>query len=184
MRKAFAALLGLLILAVPARAAEVTGRFALTDQDGRAVTEASYDGRVRMITFGYTFCPDICPTTLSTMASALDLLGARAAQVAPLFITVDPARDTADHLKEYVAAFGPGFVGLTGSREQVDAAASAFRVRYALQPPMDTANPNMYFVDHSAGIFIMDRHGAFVAKLGHRSDPEEVAARLNEVLDK
>lgn len=184
MRKGFVALLCLVTLAVSAHAAEVTGRFSLTTHDGRPVTEASFAGRVRVVTFGYTFCPDICPTTLSTVASALDLLGAKADQVTPLFVTVDPHRDSAAHLKDYVASFGPSFVGLTGSVEQVDAAARAFRVRYALQPPQDPAEPDVYFVDHSAGIYIMDRQGGFVAKMGHRADPEEVAARLLEVIDK
>lgn len=184
MRKGFAALVCLLVVAFSARAAEVTGRFHLIDHDGRPVTETSYDGRVRVVTFGYTFCPDICPTTLSTVASALDILGPKAEQVVPLFVTVDPGRDTADHLKDYVSAFGPRFVGLTGSAAQVDDATRAFRVRYALQPPQDPADPNTYFVDHSAGIFIMDRHGGFAAKLGHRAEPEELAARLSEVIER
>lgn len=183
-RKGFAALVCALFLALPAQAQEVTGRFSLTDQDGAAVTQASYDGSVRVVTFGYTFCPDICPTTLSTVASALDMLGSKADQVAPLFVTVDPKRDTVSHLKDYVSAFGPRFVGLTGSAEQINAAARAFRVRYVLQPPQDPADPNSYFVDHSAGIYIMDRKGGFAAKLGHRADPEELAARLTEVMER
>lgn len=184
MRTGFAALLCLMVVAFSTHAAEVTGRFRLNDHDGRPVTEASYDGRVRVVTFGYTFCPDICPTTLSTVAAALDILGPKAERVVPLFITVDPRRDTVEHMKEYVSAFGPGFVGLTGPVEQIDDAARAFRVRYALQPPHDPADPNTYFVDHSAGIFIMDRWGGFAAKLGHRSDAEELAARLTEVIDR
>ncbi len=184
MRKAIAALFCLAVLAVSAQAAEVTGRFRLVAQDGRTVTERSFDGRVRMVTFGYTFCPDICPTTLNTMAGALELLGPKAREVVGLFVTVDPARDTAAHLRDYVDAFGPGFVGLTGSREAVDEAARAFRVRYVLNPPMDAADPNTYFVDHTAGIYVMDRQGQFVAKLGHRAEPDEVAARLIEVLER
>lgn len=184
MKKGLAALLCLALLALPAAAAEVTGRFRLQAHDGRMVTEASFVGTVRVMTFGYTFCPDICPTTLSTMASALDLLGPKAAQVTPLFITVDPRRDSAEHLNQYMAAFGPSFVGLTGTAEMVDEAARAFRARYAVQPPLDPADPNVYFVDHSAGIYVMDRQGGLVAKLGHRADPEELAARLLEVIEK
>lgn len=183
MWKAFAALMGLLMLALPASAAEVTGRFNLIDQDGKPVSEASYDGKVRMMTFGYTFCPDICPTTLFTMGGTMDLLGDKAAQVVPIFISVDPRRDTPAHLADYIAAFGPGFVGLTGSQQAVDDAAKAFKVRYVLNPPENANDPDTYFVDHSAGIFIMDRQGKFVAKLGHRSDPDEVAARLIEVIN-
>lgn len=184
MKKTLAALLCLAVMAVSAHAAEVTGRFRLLGPDRQPVSEADFAGRVRVVTFGYTFCPDVCPTTLSTVASALDLLGAKAEQVTVLFISVDPGRDTPEHLKEYVSAFGAGFVGLTGTTEQVDEAARAFRVRYALQPPQDPADPATYFVDHSAGIFIMDRQGGFFAKMGHRADPEEVAARLTEVIDR
>lgn len=184
MRIGFTALLCLTFLALSAHAAEVTGKFRLTAHDGRPVTEASFAGRVRVVTFGYTFCPDICPTTLSTVASALDQLGPKAEQVTSLFITVDPGRDTAEHLKDYVAAFGPSFVGLTGTVEQVDEAARAFRARYVIQPPTNVDDPGSYFVDHSAGIYIMDRQGGFVAKMGHRADPEEVAARLLEVIDR
>lgn len=184
MRRLLATLMLAMLACVPAQASEVTGKFKLVAQDGSTVTEASYDGKIRMVTFGYTFCPDICPTTLSTMAATMDLLGAKAAQVVPIFVTVDPHRDTREHLRDYVEAFGPSFVGLTGSQEAVDAAAKAFRVRYVLNPPADPADPDTYFVDHSAGIYIMDRQGRFVAKLGHRSDPDEVAARLLEVMDK
>lgn len=189
MWKGFAALAGLLLLAAPViategTAAEVTGRFALTAQDGKTVTQDSYDGKIRVITFGYTFCPDICPTTLNTMAGAMDLLGAKAAQVVPIFISVDPRRDTPAHLKDYMEAFGPQFVGLTGDQAAVDAAAKAFKVRYVLNPPQDASDPDTYFVDHSAGIFIMDRQGRFMAKLGHRSEPDELAARLTEVIDR
>lgn len=182
--KAFAALVCAVLMTLPAHGQEVTGRFKLTNQDGTAVSETSYDGSVRVVTFGYTFCPDICPTTLSTVASALDMLGPKGDQVVPLFVTVDPKRDTAGHLKDYVNAFGPRFVGLTGTTEQIDAAARAFRVRYVLQPPQDPADPNSYFVDHSAGIYIMDRKGGFAAKLGHRADPEDLAARLTEVMER
>lgn len=189
MWKGFAALAGLLMLAAPitatkGAAAEVTGQFALINADGAPVTQASYDGKVRVMTFGYTFCPDICPTTLNTMAGAMDLLGPKAAQVVPIFISVDPRRDKPAHLKDYMTAFGPEFVGLTGDQAAVDDAAKAFKVRYVLNPPQDANDPETYFVDHSAGIFIMDRQGRFVAKLGHRSDPDELAARLTEVIDR
>lgn len=184
MKRLLAALAVLVLTCAAAPAAEVTGRFNLVDQRGNAVSEASYDGKIRLMTFGYTFCPDICPTTLNTMAGTMDLLGDKAAEVVPIFVTVDPRRDSVAHLREYVEAFSPTMVGLTGSQEAVDAAAKAFRVRYVLNPPMDANDPNSYFVDHSAGIFIMDRQGRFLAKLGHRSEPDEVAARLMEVLEK
>jgi protein SCO1/2 len=165
----------------PAAAQELTGRFLLETHDGQRVTDASFAGRVRLMAFGYTFCPDICPTTLSTLSSALDLLGPQAADVVPIFVTVDPKRDTREHLKEYVSAFGPAFIGLTGTPEMTDAAAKAFKVRYVLHPPMKD-DPDTYLVDHSAGIFIMDRDGRFAAKLGHMATAGDVAERLAQVL--
>ncbi len=165
-----------------AGAQELTGRFLLESHDSGRVTDQSFAGKVRMMTFGYTFCPDICPTTLSTMAAAIDALGAKADQVVPIFVTVDPKRDSALHLKDYVQAFGPSFVGLTGTPAMTEAAARAFKVRYTLHPPTG-ADPDNYLVDHSAGIYIMDRGGRFVAKLGHLSAPEDVAARLAQVVD-
>lgn len=182
MKNALVAALMVALLAVPAAAREVTGQFKLEDHDARMVSEQTYAGKVRVMSFGYTFCPDVCPTTLSTIAAALDLLGTDADQVIPLFITVDPKRDTAAHLKDYMSAFGPRFVGLTGTPEMVADAAYQFKARYLINDPTDTAEPDSYFVDHSAGIYIMDRQGGFVAKLGHRATPEELVERLREVL--
>jgi protein SCO1 len=158
-----------------------SGRFDLVDQDGRAVTEDSYAGHFRVMTFGYTFCPDICPTTLGTIATTLDRLGPAAAQVEAIFVSVDPERDTPAHLKEYVAAFHPRMVGLSGTAAQVAAAARSFKVRYARQPATD-GDPDHYTVDHSAGIFILDRNGAFIAKLGYRATPDELTERLRPLL--
>ncbi|MBI5165111.1 MAG: SCO family protein [Magnetospirillum sp.] len=172
----------LLLLAVPATAqTAVTGRFRLDDHDGHRVTQDSYAGKLRLMTFGYTYCPDICPTSLGTMAGALTLLGDAAAQVVPIFVTVDPQRDTAAHLKDYLDAFGPRFVGLTGTARMVDDAAKAFRVRYVIHPPA-AGEPDSYVVDHSAGIYIMDRDGAFLAKLPHLMGADEVAERLRPLL--
>jgi len=168
-----------LLLSLPATAQEVTGRFTLDDHDGRRVTEQSYEGKVRMMSFGYTFCPDVCPTTLSTMASALDLLGGEATRVAPLFVTLDPKRDTPEHLKEYMAAFGPTFVGLTGSREMVADAAFNFQARYRLHKPKETG---AYFIDHTASIYLMDRHGRLAAKLAHNTAPAELADAVRKAL--
>lgn len=183
MRNGLVAAMMAVLLAFPAMAAqELTGRFKLENHDAKMVSEQTYAGKIRVVSFGYTFCPDICPTTLSTIAAALDLLGPEADQVVPLFITVDPKRDTAAHLKDYVAAFGPSFVGLTGTREMVADATLQFKARYRIHKPENAADPDTYFVDHSAGIFIMDRQGGFLAKLGHLATPEELAERLHLVL--
>ena len=181
---ALALALGLALTAptAAARAAEFSGRFLLETHDGQRVNDESFQGKVRMMAFGYTFCPDVCPTALSTMAGALDLLGPKTDQVVPLFVTIDPKRDTKAQLKDYMSAFGPTFIGLTGSQRMTDAAARAFRVRYEIHPPT-TKDSDHYVVDHSAGIFIMDRNGALVVKLGHLATAEEVAERLRAVID-
>ena len=179
-----AAVLVLRAAAGPALAQDrppLTGRFLLEDQDGRPVDQDSYGGRLRLMTFGYTYCPDICPTTLATMAAALDRLGPQAAQVVPIFVSVDPGRDTPAHLKQYLAAFGPRFVGLTGTPAQVADAARNFRVRYAVRPA-ENGDPAAYTVDHTAGIYVMDRQGLFLAKLGHLEGAEGVAERLRSYL--
>lgn len=181
MKRRFLAAMILGVLAMPAAAREITGRFQLEDHEAKTVSEQTYAGKVRLVTFGYTFCPDVCPTTLSTIATALDMLGTDADQVVPLFITVDPKRDTAAHLKEYMAAFGPRFVGLTGTREMVAEAAFQFQARYRIHKPADPAESQTYFIDHSAGIFIMDRQGGFVAKLSHQA-PGQLAEHLRTAL--
>lgn len=170
------------VTALPALAQEFSGRFLLETHDGKRVNDESFKGKVRMMAFGYTFCPDVCPTALSTMAVALEQLGPKADQVAPLFVTVDPKRDTKAQLKDYMSAFGPSFVGLTGTTQMTDAAARSFRVRYEIHQPADKDSDH-YVVDHSAGIFIMDRNGGFVAKLGHTANADEVADRLRQVID-
>lgn len=157
--------------------ARVTGRFLLVTHDGQRVTDAAFQGKLRLMTFGYTYCPDICPTTLGTMAAALDKLGAKADQIHPMFVTVDPQRDTPQHLGDYVKAFGPTMIGLTGTPEMVAAAARQFKVIFERHKPAD-GSPDSYMVDHSAGIYIMDREGGFLARLPHTATADEVAARL------
>ncbi|MBI2241982.1 MAG: SCO family protein [Magnetospirillum gryphiswaldense] len=171
-----------LMVSTPVWAQEFSGRFLLETHDGKRVNDETFQGKVRMMAFGYTFCPDVCPTALSTMAAALDLLGNKADQVVPLFVTVDPKRDTQAQLKEYMSAFGPRFTGLTGTQQMTDAAARAFRVRYEIHQP-DGGDPDHYTVDHSAGIFIMDRQGRLVVKMGHLATADEVAERLTQVIE-
>lgn len=174
---------GLALMApMPLWAQEFSGRFLLETHDGQRVNDESFKGKVRMMAFGYTYCPDVCPTSLSTMAAALDLLGAKAGQVVPMFVTVDPKRDTKAQLKDYMAAFGPGFIGLTGSQQMTDAAAKSFRVRYEIHQPT-SKDSDHYLVDHSAGIFIMDKEGRLVVKMGHMATADEVADRLRQVID-
>jgi protein SCO1 len=163
-----------------AEATKVNGRFVLTDTAGRAVSDESFSGRLRLVAFGYTFCPDICPTTLNTLSVVNERLGADAAKVAVLFITVDPERDTPQHLKEYLAVF-PGIIGLTGTLTQVEGAARNFRVRFEKQVLPGT-DPAGYVVDHSAGIYLMDREGNFIARMNHAMSPEKVLDRVQTYL--
>jgi len=153
----------------------VGGPFQLTDMNGQAVSEASYRGRWMLVFFGYSFCPDVCPTELQTIATALDRLGPLAAKVQPLFITIDPERDTPAVLKTYVALFGGRIVGLSGTPAQIAAVARAYRVYYAKVTPSGGAP---YLMDHSAFIYLMNEKGRFVTLFG----PDTSARKLAEGL--
>lgn len=139
--------------------ASIGGPFALTDQDGHARSDKDFHGRYVLLYFGYTYCPDVCPTTLQDMATALSNLGAKSANVVPVFITIDPERDTPAVLKKYVPAFGPRFVGLTGSVPDITRVAHAYRVYFAKQP----VTGGGYSVDHSSIVYLLGRDGKLVA---------------------
>ena len=157
--------------------ASIGGPFALQDGDGRTVTDRDFRGRWMLVYFGYTHCPDACPTALQDMATALDDLGAKRQDVAPVFITIDPERDTPAVMKDYVANFGPGITGLSGSLDAVAQAARAYRVYYAKHPTADG-----YDMDHSSIIYLMDPQGRFVANFTHETPPEQIAARLRALV--
>jgi protein SCO1/2 len=147
--------------AAPApRPPQITGHFTLATMDGRSVTDESYRGKWLVIYFGYTFCPDACPTTLSNIGSALDGLGPLADHVQPLFVTVDPTRDTVNVVTEYLKAFDPRIVGLRGTPEQTEAAAKQYHVYYRAR----SLGGGQYAVDHSSFIYVIDPTGQF-AKL-------------------
>jgi protein SCO1/2 len=162
---------------VPA-AAPLGGPFELVDQDGRTVTDATYRGKWLIVFFGYTHCPDVCPTALNTVALAMDQAGARRDRVQPIFITVDPARDTPAILKEYVDLFGAGIVGLTGTPAQVAHAARSYRIYYRRHDLPD----GDYAMAHSTFIYLMDPQGQFVAHFNHETPPEHIAARLAQLI--
>ena len=123
----------------------IGGPFKLVDQNGQVRTDKDFHGHFVLLYFGYTFCPDVCPTTLALMAAALGKMGPQAARITPLFITIDPARDTPAALKTYLASFGPNFVGLTGSQADIARVASAYRIYYAKHPLAG----GTYAMDHS-----------------------------------
>lgn len=155
----------------------IESKFTLTDQTGRRVTEADYAGRWQLVYFGYTNCPDQCPTTLAYMARVMDLLGDKADLVAPLFITVDPKRDTFGVMAAFVAAFSPRLIGLTGSDAEVAAAAHAFRVFY--EPSPDAKAPDGYLMAHSGYIYLMTPKGKYEAVfLENGATGEDLAADI------
>jgi protein SCO1/2 len=138
----------------------IGGPFQLTDQSGKVRSERDFRGKLMLVYFGFTYCPDICPTDLQAIGLAIDKLGADADGVQPLFITLDPERDTREHLAEYVAMFHPRLIGLTGSAEEVQNAADAYRVYYK-RVDFDKGD-GTYAVDHSAFIYLMDRDGKYL----------------------
>ena len=169
---------GAWLLSQPARATGIGGPFTLVDGDGRMVTNRDFEGRWMLIYFGYTHCPDACPTALADMAGALDLLPpAQRRAVALLFITIDPERDTPAVMKDYVANFGAPIVALSGSPEQVAAAAKAYRVYFAKHP-----TPEGYDMDHSSVIYVMNPYGDFVANFSHATPAAEIADKLRPML--
>jgi protein SCO1/2 len=158
----------------------IGGPFALTDQNGRTVTSDSLKGKPTLIYFGYAFCPDVCPTSLLLMETAVEKLGPDAAKKVNLvFITVDPERDTTDVMKGYVTNFGPTFIGLTGTSEQIAQAARAYRVYYQKVPGKD-GGP--YLMDHSSIVYLLDRNGRFVTHFTHEAKAETIAAAVQRLL--
>lgn len=153
----------------------IGGPFSLTDHTGRAVHDTDFRGRLMLVFFGYGYCPDICPTELHNIAVALDALGKDADAVQPLFITVDPERDTVEYLADYIPNFHPRLLGLTGNKAQTDAAAKAYRVYRARA---DGQSGEDYLVDHSAFIYLMSRDGAYLTMFSAGTDPQAMARTI------
>jgi cytochrome oxidase Cu insertion factor (SCO1/SenC/PrrC family) len=153
----------------------IGGPFALTDQNGTRRTDTDFRGRLMLVYFGFSYCPDVCPTDLLQIALAVDRLGQAREMVQPVFITLDPKRDTPEHLKEYMALFHPRFVGLTGDATAIGAAARAYRVYYQKAEWSDRSG---YTVDHSAFIYLMGRDGEYLGFF----PPGTPAERLAEII--
>ena len=158
--------------------AAVGGPFQLVDQDGKTVSDADMKGRPFLVFFGYTHCPDVCPTTLFEMSQMLHALGPDAGRIGALFITVDPERDTPAVLKDYLASFDPHLRGLTGGPAAVDAALKAYRV-YAKKVPLKDGD---YTMDHTAVVYLMDKNGRFVAPFNMKRTAEAEAADVRGYL--
>jgi protein SCO1 len=158
----------------------VGGPFALTDHTGRRVTEKDFLGRYMLVFFGFTNCPDICPSGLQVITAALDKLGTKADAVTPVFITIDGVRDTPEKLNAYLKSFHPRLVGLTGSDAEIAAAVKAYRVY--VQKVTDEKTPTSYTFDHAAIFYLMGKDGAFIAPIPHTTDVDEVVRALSAAL--
>jgi protein SCO1/2 len=158
--------------------AAIGGSFQLTDQNGASVTDKSLKGKPTLIFFGYTHCPDVCPTSLFELSELLKAMGEDADRVNAYFISVDPERDTPAAMKDYLSSFDPHLSGLTGDPDAVAKALSAYRV-YAKKVPLKDGD---YTMDHTALIYLMDRDGRFVSPFNLKRSPEEAAADLKRYL--
>jgi cytochrome oxidase Cu insertion factor (SCO1/SenC/PrrC family) len=166
--------------------AAIGGAFALTDHHGVRRSQVDFAGRPMLIYFGFTYCPDVCPTSLQIMTLALETMETTnetvdiATAIHPIFITVDPERDTPAALKQYVSHFHPRLSGWTGTPAQIDDAMRAFKVYRARVK--DASNPDGYTIDHSSIFYLMGPDGAFVSHFDHAVSPEDLAAALNRLI--
>jgi len=158
----------------------VGGPFSLVDQTGKRVTEADFRGKYMLIMFGFTYCPDICPSGLQVMSAALQQVGPKADQIVPVFVSVDHERDTPEQLALYVKSFHPRLVGLSGTAAEIAAAAKAYRVYY--KKVADEKSTAGFTYDHSALIYLMGPDGRYVTHFSHATGPDALAAGLRKVL--
>jgi cytochrome oxidase Cu insertion factor (SCO1/SenC/PrrC family) len=159
----------------------IGGPFALTDHDGKRRTDAEFRGKLLVIYFGYTNCPDICPADLTAISLALERLGAAAEAVQPIFITLDPERDTAAHLAEYVQAFHPRLLGLTGTPDEIRKVATAYKAWYAMA---GNAGGEDYAVDHTAFIYLVGKDGQYLGFLPPSTAPERLSDVIRQMLSR
>jgi protein SCO1/2 len=158
------------------QASSIGGPFTLTDQNGRLVSDQNFRGKYELLYFGYTFCPDVCPSTLNDIAGAMQKLGTKAADIQPVFITIDPRRDTPQVLKRYVAAFDPRLIGLTGTEQQIARVAREYRVYYA--PHRTGPGPDDYTMDHSSVIYLIGPDGHFLTTIPADQQAASLAADI------
>lgn len=157
----------------------VGGPFTLTDQFGNTRTDADFRGKFLLVFFGYTYCPDFCPNELNTMSEAMDVLGPDAAKVQPVFISIDPARDTVEQMRLYVQSFDPRLMALTGTPEQIAVVAKAYRVYYA---KATGAGGDDYLMDHSTFVYLMGPDGTYVTHFRYGTSAEDMAAGIRKYL--
>jgi cytochrome oxidase Cu insertion factor (SCO1/SenC/PrrC family) len=155
---------------------EVGGPFTLVDQHGKRRSDSEFRGKLMIVYFGYSFCPDVCPTDLMAITQALDALGSDAAQIQPIFITIDPERDT-QAMGEYMSAFHKSFIGLSGAPEEIRRVANSYKAFYA---KVDDATSGEYAIDHAGVIYLMGRDGRYLGFMPPQTAPD----RLIEILRK
>jgi protein SCO1/2 len=160
-----------------AESVPIGGPFELVDQDGTKVTDKTFAGKPTVIFFGFTSCPEACPTTLNSLSTWLNAIGPNAGKLNVLFISIDPVRDTSAHLKEYLSSFDPRIRGLTGTDEQIAAVAKEYRVYYK-RVQLEEGG---YAVDHTAVIYLMDRAGKFVNPISLQTDDKIAIERLRQL---
>jgi len=159
----------------------IGGPFELTDHKGNRVTEKTFQGKLMLVFFGFTHCPDICPADLQVISSALDELGDKADHVQPLFVTIDPERDTQENLAAYMTHFHKNILGLYGTKEQTAQAAKAYRIYY--KKVEDTDYPDNYTMDHTSFMYLMDKKGNYITHFPYGTSPKVIAKRLTKSLN-
>lgn len=159
--------------------AQFGGALALTDHQGHPRTLADFRGKVVALFFGYTHCPDVCPTTMDDLAKAVKLLGGRGKSVQVLFVTLDPERDTPKVLAEYVPSFNPSFIGLYGDEAATERVAGDFKLYYKKQ---ESSSKGGYTIDHSAGVYVFDKKGALRLYLNYGEKPQDIAHDLAQLM--
>ena len=161
--------------------AQIGGPFTLVDHKGETRRHTDFNGNYMLMYFGYTYCPDVCPTALQVMTNAMDQLDPELQEkITPIFVTVDPARDTVDQLNSYVGNFHPRMVGLTGTQEQITDAARRYRVYFA--KAKGDGSSSDYLMDHSSIVFLMNTEGEYITHFTHATAPEKMAERLRQIL--
>lgn len=161
-------------------APQIGGEFTLTNNKGQVVTEKDFKGKLMLVFFGYTFCPDVCPTEMNVFVNVVQGLGDAAKDIVPVFITVDPKRDTVEVMDEFVQAFHPSIVGLTGTETQINSVKKAFRA-YG-QTVNEKDDPEFYLVDHTSFTYLMDKDGTLSTVFSYGTSPEEIIEKIKDVL--
>jgi len=159
----------------------INGRFMLLDHFGETVTDSKFNGRFRLIAFGYTHCPDVCPTSLGVITAVMENLGEDAERVQPLFITIDPERDSASVMRNYVNYFHSTIIGLTGSKAMIERTAKNFKVRFE-RVVNEGDDPKQYWMDHTASLYLIAPDGQFLTKFAYGISPKDILEKMQRYL--